>query len=75
MLPMMYAPLRGGELPHRRYAPALPLPDESRVWQQAVAAAVGYWHAWSEDTRISQDLRQVCAENAQILTAAWRSFC
>lgn len=74
MLPMMYAPLRGGELPDRRYAPALPLPHESGVWQQAAAAAVSYWHTCSDDTRISQAFRQVCAENARVLTAAWRSF-
>ncbi len=75
MLPMMYAPLRGGELPDRRYAPALPLPAESNVWQQVAPAAVSYWHMCSEDTRISQDFRQVCAENAQVLTATRRSFC
>ena len=75
MLPMMYAPLRGGELPHRRYTPALPLPDEVRVWQQAAPAAAGYWHTCSQDTRISRDFRQVCAENARVLNSAWRSFC
>ncbi|TAK68322.1 MAG: type II toxin-antitoxin system HipA family toxinoxin YjjJ [Betaproteobacteria bacterium] len=74
MLPMMYAPLRGGELPHRRYVPALPLPDESRVWQQAAPAALSYWRTCAEDTRISRDFRRVCAENAQTLTAAMRAF-
>jgi hypothetical protein len=74
MLPMMYAPLRGGELPDRRYAPALPLPGESRVWQQAAKAAVSYWHTCAEDARISQGYRQVCAENAQVLSAAWRNW-
>ncbi len=74
MLPMMYAPLRGGELAHRRYVPALPLPDESRVWQQAAPAALNYWRTCAEDPRISPDFRQICAENAQTLTAAWLSL-
>ena len=29
MLPMTYAPVRGVELPTRRYAPRLPLPSEA----------------------------------------------
>lgn len=74
MLPMMYTPLRGGELPSRRYTPALPLPEESSVWQQAAPAAVSYWRTCSEDMRISQDFRQICAENAKVLAAAWQNF-
>lgn len=70
MLPMMYAPLRGGELPERRYGPALPLPNESGVWQQAASAAVSYWRRCAEDVRISQDFRQTCAHNARLLSAA-----
>ena len=74
MLPMLYAPLRGGELPDRRYAPVLPLPEESRLWREAAQAAVSYWQTCSEDTRISPDFRHVCAGNAAELTAARRSF-
>lgn len=73
MLPMMYAPLRGGELPERRYAPALPLPDESHSWRQAARAAVSYWNMCSEDARIGQDFREICSRNAEALTAALRS--
>jgi hypothetical protein len=69
MLPMMYAPLRGGELPSARYTPALPLPEEAGIRQQAAPAAVSYWRTCSEDRRISQDFRQICAENAKALGA------
>lgn len=71
MLPMLYAPLRGGELPSRRYTPALPLPEESSVWRQAAPAAVSYWRTCSEDMQISEDFRQICAENAKVLATAW----
>ncbi|MBE0626120.1 MAG: type II toxin-antitoxin system HipA family toxin YjjJ [Burkholderiales bacterium] len=74
MLPMMYSPLRGGELPGARYAPTLPLPEETRVWHLAATAAIGYWRRCSEDVRISQDFRQVCAENNKVLAAAWQDF-
>jgi hypothetical protein len=74
MLPMMYAPLRGGELPGRRYAPALPLPEETSIWRRATPAAISYWRTCSDDGRISQDFRQICAENAKVLAAAWQNF-
>lgn len=70
MLPMMYAPLRGGELPGRVYAPELPLPSEMEAWRQAAEAGVHYWQLCSEDERISADFRQTCAGNAQVLAEA-----
>jgi len=74
MLPMMYAPLRGGELPGNRYAPALPLPEEAGVWRQAAPAALGYWRTCAEDVRISHGFRQICEENAKVLAVAWKNF-
>ena len=40
MLPMRYAPQRGGEVPPQTYAPALPLPTEALEWHRAALAAV-----------------------------------
>jgi len=67
MLPMLYAPLRGGELPNRAYLPELPLPGEASVWQQAADAASRYWRECLADPRISPAFQQTCAENAQAL--------
>lgn len=67
MLPMMYAPMRGGELPSRAYAPALPLPQDLSVWRHAAEAALSYWHRCSNDLRVSEDFRETCAENARVL--------
>jgi hypothetical protein len=67
MLPMLYAPLRGGELPARSFLPQLPLPAEAPVWRQAALAASDYWRRCASDSRISPDFRRVCADNAQIL--------
>ncbi|MEN9904771.1 MAG: putative kinase YjjJ, partial [Pseudomonadota bacterium] len=66
MLPMGYAPLRGGELPPRRYQPELPLPEETEAWRQAGQAAVIYWQRCAEEPRISTDFRRICAGNAGI---------
>jgi hypothetical protein len=65
MLPMMYAPLRGVELPPRSFAPPLPLPSERDAWRVAATAAVHFWSRASDDARISKAFRQVCAQNAQ----------
>ena len=40
MLPMLYAPQRGVELPERQFAARLPLPSERELWHQAARAAV-----------------------------------
>lgn len=67
MLPMLYAPLRGGELPARAYIPELPLPDEASVWRQAAEAAGYYWRVCLADPRISPAFQQICADNARAL--------
>lgn len=64
MLPMAYAPLRGGELPLRQFAPECPLPSEAAPWQWAAAAAERFWGKAAEDGRITDDFRCICAENA-----------
>lgn len=53
MLPMGYAPQRGGEVPPRDYMPPLPLPREASAWREAAHAAVIYWQRCAEDSRIS----------------------
>ena len=40
MLPMAYAPMRGGELPNREYSPDPPLPADAPTWRRAVEASV-----------------------------------
>lgn len=70
MLPMMYAPLRGGELPVRTYTVALPLPGEIAIWRQVAGAAIAYWGRCADDPRISPGFRQICASNAILLAAA-----
>ena len=70
MLPMHYAPLRGGELPERTFVPDLPLPTEADQWRRAADAAARYWHRCAGDARISADFRRICAGNADLLAKA-----
>ncbi|MDZ4251933.1 MAG: type II toxin-antitoxin system HipA family toxin YjjJ [Sulfuritalea sp.] len=70
MLPMHYAPLRGGEVPQRTFAPEWPLPAEAGRWHRAADAAARYWHRCAEDERIGAEFRRICADNAAALAQA-----
>lgn len=67
MLPMLYAPLPGGELPTRNFEPPLPLPPQRAVWQGACAAALAFWERAAGDERISTSFRRTCGVNAKRL--------
>lgn len=69
MLPMAYAPTRGGELPNREFSPDLPLPAEAPMWIQAAKAAVHFWNTCAEDTRISTGFRRICGDNGKNMAA------
>jgi len=63
MLPMIYAPQRGVELPPVNFAPRLPLPAEREAWQDAATAAAQFWSRAADDVRISADFRALCVDN------------
>lgn len=63
MLPMLYAPLSGGEVPARQFTPELPLPRHAEAWKLACTAAVDFWGTSSRDDRISKSFRDICSEN------------
>jgi HipA-like C-terminal domain len=64
MLPMLYAPLPGGEVAARAFDPPLPLPPQCDTWNSACAAAIAFWKQASLDTRISEGFRRTCLANA-----------
>lgn len=67
MLPMLYAPLAGGEVPDREFRPALPLPAQRAAWRVACEAAIMFWRRASTDRRISEAFRATSAVNALLL--------
>ncbi len=67
MLPMRHAPVRGVELAPRAYEVALPQPASFDVARPAARAAQAFWERASEDARISESFRAICAANAQAL--------
>ena len=64
MLPMLYAPLPGGEVPPRTFEPRLPLPAQRAAWEVACVAALSFWNRAAGDTRISDAFRKTCRANA-----------
>jgi len=71
MLPMLYAPLAGGEVPVREFGKPLPLPlpPQRADWLLACEAAISFWGQASQDLRISGNFREICAANRQQLQA------
>jgi len=67
MLPMMYAPLPGGEVPHPEFTPLLPLPLQREGWSEACTVAIEFWGHAGKDARISKAFQEICVLNAQRL--------
>lgn len=69
MLPMLYAPAPGVELPPRELRVQRPLPGDAGAWHPAARAALVFWQRATEDGRISAGFRALCAANALKLHA------
>ncbi|MGH8229972.1 MAG: type II toxin-antitoxin system HipA family toxin YjjJ [Steroidobacteraceae bacterium] len=70
MLPMLYAPQRGVELPPVKLMPRLPLPAEGAAWEQSASAAGAFWAKAAGDPRISAGFRAICEQNARAVRKA-----
>lgn len=64
---MLYAPTADGQVPARGFAVPNATSDTLDVWNEARDAARELWTQGSVDARLSQDVRSLCAENAQRL--------
>jgi hypothetical protein len=67
MLPMEYAPLRGGELPQIKFEPPQPSPRERDAWNDSSVAARSFWHRVAHDQRITGPFRQTARQNSRAL--------
>lgn len=74
MLPMMYAPLPGGEVPVREFNPPLPLPRDEIAWLAAHSLACKFWQLSGNDGRISVAFRDICNSNLNKLLVLSERF-
>jgi hypothetical protein len=65
MLPMMYAPVAGDELPDRRFETALPAAGNLSIWKSMAEAAEGYWREVAAHELISTEFAARALENAE----------
>jgi hypothetical protein len=70
MLPMLYAPIGGDELPGRRFEPPPPVAGNLDLWSSIAARAVAYWSEVAAHELVSTDFAQTARNNAAILERA-----
>jgi hypothetical protein len=64
MLPMIYAPIAGDELPKVRFEPSLPLAANLDIWPSIAERAQAYWLEVAEHELISSGFAALAARNA-----------
>jgi hypothetical protein len=65
MLPMMYAPVAGDELPDREFETALPGAGNLSIWKSMAEAAEEYWREVASHELISTEFAARASENAE----------
>jgi hypothetical protein len=65
MLPMLYRPNAQGEVIPRFFSPTGADVNNQSVWRSTAEAACNFWDAVSNDQRVSLDMRQEAARNAE----------
>jgi hypothetical protein len=65
---MLYAPMGDGQVPARQFTLPHATANTLDVWEQARNAAHQFWALGSEDRRLSDDARSICAGNAKLFT-------
>lgn len=67
---MLYAPTADGQVPRRGFTEPTVTSDTLDVWDDARTAARQLWARGSEDARLSDDVRGMCARNARLLAGS-----
>jgi hypothetical protein len=63
---MLYAPTGDGQVPPREFALPHATAKMLAIWEDARDAARAFWAAGSEDVRLSEDARRICATNVRL---------
>jgi hypothetical protein len=67
MLPMIYAPIAGEELPDRDFDPPMPIASNLEIWTSIAEVAAGFWRDVASHTLISKEFASIAAQNAEKL--------
>lgn len=69
MLPMLYAPITGDQLPPRKFEPPLPTADTLQIWAAMVDLATQYWHDVASHDLVSSEFAGLAKHNGEQLAA------
>ncbi len=72
MLPMLYAPLAGGEVPERVFQLVLPMPQDEHVWNIAYEMATAFWSSAAKDERVTSGFKAICEANLNALASLYQ---
>lgn len=61
MAPMLFAP-RNNQIIEKEFKPALPSPQNTKIWISAHAAACQFWNEVLKDTRISESFKSIAVK-------------
>jgi hypothetical protein len=70
MLPMLYAPLAGDQLPDRAFDPPLPSGDTLHLWGEMVNLAAQYWNEVASHELVSKEFSDRARANAAVVAEA-----
>lgn len=62
MLPMLYAPYHD-QIVEREFDLKLPLPQDSKIWEEARKIASYFWKAVSQESQVSNNFRDIAKDN------------
>jgi hypothetical protein len=64
MLPMLYAPVAGDELPERRFEVPLPTAENLGIWRQITGLTLQYWREVALHELITKEFADIALRNA-----------
>jgi hypothetical protein len=70
MLPMLYAPLAGDQLPDRPFEAPLPSADTLHIWGEIADLAARYWNDVASHELVSKEFSEMAMRNAARVTEA-----
>ncbi|HKT72044.1 MAG TPA: type II toxin-antitoxin system HipA family toxin YjjJ [Steroidobacteraceae bacterium] len=70
MLPMLYAPLAGDQLPDRTFEAPLPSADTLHIWGEIADLAARYWNDVASHELVSEEFSEMARANAALVTEA-----
>jgi hypothetical protein len=70
MLPMLYAPVAGDEVPIRDFEPPLPASTNFDIWASLAQVAEVYWRDVGDHDLVSTDFASIARTNTQAISRA-----